>query len=52
MGDILGSFPSGVRARMKYARKACGDLWGQSTIFETVLSNCLWPRMRLEHYRW
>jgi len=41
MGDLLENFPSSMWTRAKHARKACGDLWGQSTILETVPSNYL-----------
>ena len=52
MGDLLGSFPDGMRARTKYIKKTCGDLWGQSTILETVPDNNLRPKERFGHYIW
>jgi len=50
MSDLLRSFLSSVRARTKRARKACGNLWGQMTIFKTILGNCLQFRKVTRHY--
>jgi len=35
---------------MKYAKKACGDLWGQSTILKVVPGNYQQPGKGSEHY--
>ena len=52
MDDLLETFLGNMWARMKHARKPCGDLWDQSTILEVIPNNYLWPRKGSGCYRW
>jgi len=40
-GWPLEKFLDSVWSRIKYAEKTFGDLWGQSKIFEAIISNYL-----------